>query len=224
VLRKRWTVLSVLVLLLMALPQSVCLADIGILNGDFSGSTTLPPVYWQLDYPPGNDAVYDNSVFHAAAPSVATPGSEAFSYSQCVNTADWSGPVEVGGWTYMSGGYDEGEGYLRFFVYDDADCEGTEQLVSLSRTDWVPLTFWEEMSGVITFPSAPRLTMLSMKVVIYSVGMNNGVRFDDIYATSSPTAVSLAGIAAQGGGVWAALLVLVAAGASAYGWVRRRRG
>ena len=75
-MRKRWIVLSVLVLLLMALPQSVCLADIGILNGDFTLWADNNPVGWVRDAASPGTLYEATDKYHTAPPSASLSGEE----------------------------------------------------------------------------------------------------------------------------------------------------
>ncbi len=220
-LRNRWTVLSVLVLLLMALPQSVCLADIGILNGDFAlWVDSQSPVDWVRDAESPGVLSRTTDEYHVAPPSAKLAGGLDAIYYQCVDTSTWSGSIEIGGWVYGPSFYDPTTGRIDVTWYGEADCSGEG---TTSTLDLVTNDFWSHVSTVFNVPSVHPDTYVSMRVTLFAKA-NEGAHFDDIYATSSPTAVGFGSVSASAATLPTAMLLGLAAGASAIGWVRRRRG
>lgn len=219
-LRNRWTVLSVLVLLLMALPQSVCLADVGILNGDFSAWTPLDPTNWVRD--DSSFGVFNQvtDLYHTASPSAGAIGGGDTSFSQCVDTSTWSGPVEVGGWVYGSNFYDATNGRINVTWYGETDCSGngTQSTLGLVQDG-----YWAHVSTVFDLPAVHPDTYVSMKVTIFAKG-DEGIHFDDVYASASPTAITLRSATAHAGLATAVAPVVLVVGIAGYGLLRRRRG
>jgi hypothetical protein len=222
-LRTRWTVLAVCVLLLMAFPQSVCLADIGIPNGDFSSTSTLPPLPWDRTEPTGSAGILSTDIFHSAPRSLGVAGTNDISYCQCIDTSTWSGRVQIGGWVYMNGdaydNYDSQNGSITVTWYAEAECGGDASVLPLSLVGG--LGTWAHLSASIDLPATPRATYVSMKVVLFGKG-GETVYLDDIYATAMPTAVSIGQVTARPGALPVAALVAGVASVALY-WRRRGR-
>lgn len=220
-LRNRWTVLSVLVLLLMALPQSVCLGDVGILNGDFSLlNVSSQPLYWIRD-PDSNAGVVRTSECYPDSPpsnALAWAGSQSFTYWQCVDTSTWSGQVEVGGLVQMFSDYDPQNGYIEVTWYDEPDCEGTGYELTLNP-QLVGPGYWTRLSGVQTL-SSPRAGMVSMRVLLYGKA-NEWVCFDNVYAQGQPTTVAMRDVSARPASAVTAMLGVTAVGLAAH-WIWRK--